>query len=148
MTLQTLSTGAQPTHEDAGAQLACLAVINTFAYLIDNGMAARAVDLFTDAAEMKSAQGVIKGAVALRKTMATREADVQRRTRHQVTNVIFHEVSSQAAKAQSVLWLYVLGGSDQMTPRAITVFDDEFTRGPDDRWRFAKRTATLLAGSR
>jgi hypothetical protein len=80
--------------------------------------------------------------------LAAREADTGRRTRHQVTNVMFKLTGPDTAIAHSLLCVFVLGVSEEPTIRAISEFDDEFTRDAEGRWRFTRRSATLLAGNR
>ncbi|OJZ73276.1 hypothetical protein BRW65_13350 [Mycobacterium paraffinicum] len=142
------SPGTEPTAAQVGAELACQMSIHSFAKNIDSGVATANVDLFTEDGEMGSAEHSIKGREQLAFVKAARDADVERRTRHQITNIVFHRTGADAAIAQSLLCVYVLGGADELTARAITVFDDEFVRDSVGRWRFSRRFATTLAGGR
>ena len=146
--LQELSAGAERSGDLLAAQLACQDVIDAFAYYVDNGMASRAAGLFTDDGELGSSERTIKGREGLEKTMAAREADSGRRTRHVVSNIVFERLDAESARTQSVISMYVLGGEDQLTPRAVVVASDEFARGSDGRWRFSKRLLNALAGGR
>jgi hypothetical protein len=130
------------------AQLACQDLIHAFADFIDRGTATQAATLFTDAGEMRSAGRAVVGQAALQKVFAKREADRARRTRHQVSNIVFEQSEPTRARAQSMLCLFVLGGEDATSPRAVSLFEDEFELGDDGRWRFAARTTVPLAGSR
>ncbi|GAA3527208.1 hypothetical protein GCM10022222_07760 [Amycolatopsis ultiminotia] len=133
---------------DVEARLACTDLINSFGRLVDSGQAGKAVELFTEAGVLVSPGQVIRGREELAKAFAAREADADRRTVHQVTNVVFEAVGPETARAQSIVCLYVLGRPGELTPRALSRFDDEFERGEDGRWRFSRRTAAPLAGGR
>jgi hypothetical protein len=131
-----------------GAELACQQLIHLFARNIDDGVATQNVDLFTEDAELGSPDHRVKGREQVEFVMGARQADVERKTRHQVTNIVFQRISADKGVAQSLLCLYLLGGSDELTPRGISVFDDEFVRDSVGRWRFSRRIATTLAGGR
>jgi len=90
----------------------------------------------------------ISGRDAIGHVLAAREADTSRQTRHQVTNVMFELTGPDTAIAHSLLSVFVLGVSEEPTISALSEFDDEFARDADGRWRFARRQATILAGSR
>jgi ketosteroid isomerase-like protein len=147
-TSEELRPGTEPSSEQLAAQLACRDLINQFAYLVDNGMASQVVDLFTEDAELGSPERTSTGRDELVALMAVREAATDRRTRHQVTNIVFRRTGPDTAQANSLLCLYVLGGPTELTARAITVFEDEFARDAHGRWRFSRRRAQPLAGGR
>jgi uncharacterized protein (TIGR02246 family) len=140
--------GIERTPRQLAAEFACRNLIHAFADHIDQGAAAKAVDLFTDDAEMGGAGQSIKGRDAIGQVLAAREANTSRRTRHQVTNVMFELTSPETAVAQSLLCVFVLGVSEEPTIGALSEFRDEFACDGEGRWRFARREATILAGSR
>jgi ketosteroid isomerase-like protein len=143
-----LQPGTESSGEQLAAESACRDLINHFAYFVDNGMASRVVDLFTEDAEMGSPERSSKGREELAEVMAARQAATDRHTRHQVTNIAFRRTGPHTAQANSLLCLYVLGGPTELSVRAITVFDDEFARDTNGRWRFSSRRAQPLAGGR
>jgi uncharacterized protein (TIGR02246 family) len=140
--------GVERTPPQLAAELACRNLIHAFARHIDQGAASAAVGLFTDDAEVGGEGQSISGRDAIAHMLAAREADTGRRTRHQVTNVMFKLTGPDTAIAHSLLCVFVLGVSEEPTIRAISEFDDEFTRDAEGRWRFTRRSATLLAGNR
>jgi len=140
--------GIERTPRQLAAESACRNLIHAFARHIDQGAAAQAIDLFTDDAEMGGAGQSIKGRDAIGQMLAAREADTSRRTRHQVTNVMFELTGPDTAVAHSLLCLFVLGVSEEPTIRGISEFHDEFACDAEGRWRFVRRQATVLAGDR
>jgi uncharacterized protein (TIGR02246 family) len=140
--------GVERTPPQLAAEFACRNLIHAFAGHIDQGAATAAADLFTDEAQMGGAGQTISGRDAIGHMLAAREADTGRRTRHQITNIVFELTGPDTAIARSLLCLFVLGDSEEPTVRAITEFDDEFARDAAGHWRFARRQATILAGSR
>jgi ketosteroid isomerase-like protein len=145
---QELQPGTEWSGEQLAAESACRELINHFAYFVDNGIASRVVDLFTEDAELGSPERTSRGREELATLMAARESVTDRRTRHQVTNIIFRRTGPDTAQANSLLCLYVLGGPTELSVRTITVFDDEFARDALGRWRFSSRRAQPLAGGR
>jgi hypothetical protein len=145
---QELQPGTEGSGEDLAAESACQGLINHFAYFVDNGMASQVVDLFTEDAELGSPERTSKGRCEVATLMAAREAATDRRTRHQVSNIVFRRTGPDTAQANSLLCLYVLGGPTELSVRAITAFDDEFARDEHGRWRFSSRRAQPLAGGR
>jgi uncharacterized protein (TIGR02246 family) len=140
--------GVERTPPQLAAEFACRDLIHAFVRHIDQGAASAAAGLFTDDAEMGGAGQSIRGRDAIRRMLAAREADTSRRTCHQVTNVMFELTGPDTAIAHSLLCLFVLGVSEEPTIRAISEFDDEFARDAEGYWRFVRRQATILAGSR
>ncbi len=140
--------GIERTSRQLAAEFACRNLIHAFARHIDQGEATEAIDLFTDDAELGDAGQSIRGRDAIAHMLAAREADTGRRTRHQVTNVMFELTSPETAVAQSLLCVFVLGVSEEPTIGALSEFRDEFACDGEGRWRFARREATILAGSR
>jgi uncharacterized protein (TIGR02246 family) len=140
--------GIERTNRQLAAEFACRNLIHAFARHIDQGEATEAIDLFTEDAEVGDAGQSIKGRDAIGHMLAAREANTGRRTRHQVTNVMFELTGPDTAVAHSLLCLFVLGISEEPSIRAISEFDDEFARDAEGRWRFARRQAALLAGDR
>jgi SnoaL-like domain len=143
-----LPPGVEPIVNQLSAEFACQELINYYALHIDSGFARKNVDLFTEDAEAASPEQAVKGRSQLESVMAAREADIERKTRHQVSNIVFRRTGPDSATAQSLMCLYVLGDDEELGVRAITVFDDEFARDSGGRWRFSRRFATPLAGSR
>lgn len=146
--MQNQTSPANSLPEQLHAQTACQDLIYRFAFHIDSGEATKNVDLFTESAQMCLAESFLSGHGQIRMAMAAREADVARKTRHQVTNIVFERTDADCARARSLLFLYVLGGDEELSAHAITAFDDEFRRGADGQWLFSRRNATILAGSR
>jgi SnoaL-like domain len=140
--------GVERTDDQLGAEFACQELINCYALHIDSRVARKNVDLFTEDAEAASPKQAVKGRSGLESVMAAREADIERKTRHQVSNIVFCRTGPDSATAQSLMCLYVLGDDEELSVRAITVFDDEFARDGVGRWRFSRRFATPLAGGR
>jgi ketosteroid isomerase-like protein len=147
-TLADWHFGASQSDGALAAESACRELLHAFAHLVDSGAATQVVDLFTEDAELVSPQRTLTGHTQLRDVMIQREDDTERMTRHQVTNVLFRRYEPNSAQSSSLLFLYVLGGPTELNVRAITVFDDEFRRDHDGRWRFSRRQATPVAGGR
>jgi len=146
--VQDQAPAANSLLEQLHAQTACQDLIYRFVFNIDSGEATKNVDLFTESAEMGLANVFLRGHGQIATAMAAREADVARKTRHQITNIVFERTDADCARARSLLFLYVLGGDEELSAHAITTFDDEFRRGADGQWLFSRRNATILAGSR
>jgi hypothetical protein len=140
--------GIERTPQQLDAELACHDLIHAFADRIDRGAATEAIDLFTDDAEVGTAEHRAKGRNEIAPMLASREADASRRTCHQVTNIMFQQTGPDTASAHSLLCLFVLDGQQEPTVRAISRLDDQFARDAAGQWRFSRRLATMLAGAR
>jgi len=118
-----------------------------FRRLIDQGAASAATNLFTDDAEM--------GGPGNRLAAVTRSGTCWLRAKptpvgKPPSGYECHVRTDRpdTAIAHSLLSVFVLGVSEEPTISALSEFDDEFARDADGRWRFARRQATVLAGSR
>lgn len=138
--------GRERSAEAMAEEIACSELL--VAACIDEGRASEAVALFSEDATLGEGPGMRHGRRRSLPAMQAPGRQIERRTRHVVTNIAYHDVTTTTATITSLPTLHVLGGPDELTPRALTRFDDVFVCSDDGYWRFAKRVPTLLAGSR
>ncbi|MFF0223308.1 nuclear transport factor 2 family protein [Streptomyces sp. NPDC004629] len=138
--------GSEPGQEALAARMACLDVLTEFFQLVDSGHASRALELFTEDAEMV-VNGVAASGEALRAGLAARETDGIKRL-HLPGEPSFRLVNSDEAETEILLQLFHLGpGQDKKpTARTLTHIKDRFVRDEQRVWRLAHRMVTVLAG--
>jgi hypothetical protein len=116
-------------------------------HLIDSGEAEKVRDLFT-------ADGVhtINEAVfehdGLTKFFQDRQANVDRVTRHTVTNLRFELLAGHRARARYISAVYVMS-SPQPIPGAVTDIEDTFVKDSvSSSWQLSRREVRIIAGAR
>jgi hypothetical protein len=107
--------------------------------------------LFTDDAELQRPDGsVLRGRAAILSAYRARPAD--RLTRHLVAGTVVDVVANDEACAASGVLLW-RGHQDDPPgpfgrlahgPAVVGEFDDHLRRGPDGRWRIARRLARFV----
>lgn len=143
---QAWPVGAEPDDELVRARIACLDVIATFFRLIDTSQAARALELFTDDAEL-----IIGGMVAsgdhLRRTLLDKESDGIKRV-YLPGESSFWLVTPDVALADTPLQVFRFHPGQETDTSAITIthIRDRFVRNEQRVWRVSRRMVTVLAG--
>jgi ketosteroid isomerase-like protein len=142
------AAGLEPDAAELFARAACVGVLTAYADAIDGGRAASVVELFTEDAVFEAGPRVLQGRAQLAPAFAAREADTARRTRHLVLNPSCVASGEEAMDVRSTLVLFVFGAEPiaDAAPRALVQCEDRMARGPDRRWRIARRRMQLLAG--
>jgi hypothetical protein len=138
--------GNPPELAAVQARLACLDLVTRFFELVDDGHAAGAADLFTADAELILGSK-FTGIESIRAAMQIRQDDAERKTAHVPAQPSFRLLGPDRAEGRTYVQVYRLD-LDQSTPTtyALSLLTDAFARGPDGRWRFAKRELAVLAG--
>jgi hypothetical protein len=138
--------GDPPELAAVQARLACLDLVTRFFELVDDGHAAGTADLFTADAVLILGRK-FTGIESIRAAMQVRQDDVERKTAHVPAQPSFRLLGPDRAEGRTFVQVYRLD-LDQSTPTtyALSLLTDAFARGPDGRWRFARRELTVLAG--
>ncbi|MEO8602570.1 MAG: nuclear transport factor 2 family protein [bacterium] len=126
-------------HESIALRATIEALLAEFAYLLDHGLADRAVALFTDDAVFASPAVTLRGAAEIVAGFQARARQTHV-TRHLHSNLHLVVESSERAAATVVLTLY-RSDAGLGAPRPFLIADchDVYVLGADGRWRFAER---------
>ncbi|MFE7156986.1 nuclear transport factor 2 family protein [Streptomyces sp. NPDC057636] len=143
---QTWQVGAEPDDELVRARIACLDVIATFFRLIDTGQATKALELFTDDAEL-IVGGMVASGDHLRRALLDEENDGVRRV-YLPGESSFWLVTPNVALADTPLQVFQFhhGQGTETSAFTITHIRDRFVRNEQRVWRVSRRVVTVLAG--
>ena len=122
-------------------------LIAEFAWRIDHDEGRLVEDLFTEDGRYGMVGYPVQGRAAIKDLYDRRRARGPRTSRHLFDNLYLHPTSTQdCARVTSVLTLHAADGPPPHPLRPVLVadYDDVCHRGPDGRWRFHSRDATLL----
>jgi len=121
----------------------CEDVIYRSFEMIDGGRATEAGSLFV-ADGSHTVEGNVASGPGLAKFFEDREAMVDRRTRHALSNLRFEPVARDEATMRYISVVYVL---PEPSPGAVADITDHLVR-EDGRWRLAHRKIEIVAGGR
>jgi hypothetical protein len=139
------TVGLEASGQHLQARHACEDLIFRSFKLIDEGRANETRKLFIDDG-VHTLNGQVFQGLALTEFFKTREAMVERRTRHCVANITFSMPTERTAEASYTSVVYVL---PQQTPGAVCDIRDTFTKQEQtDGWLLARRDVLVVAGSR
>ena len=113
-----------------------------FNYHLDHNEVEPLVDLFTDDVYYAHATRITTGRDALRELFGKRSGGAPRVARHLQTGLRISFNSAHEAEGYSVVLTYADNGTppfQNVTPTLIADFIDTYRRGPDGRWRIARR---------
>ena len=142
--------GREPNPIHLSARFACQDLVIEVFNLIDAGAASEARALFTQDG-VHSLNGVAHAADALTRFLDERQAMIERRTRHCITNMSFSMRSESSAEIKSIGMVYVLSSEDDLQrriPRALIDVRDAFRREGEGRWLINRRDVVIAAGGR
>ena len=129
--------------QDDDAPRACREVLIHYLTAVDHHKATTALPLFTDDARIVARGRHLNGGEEIRRFLADREADTQRRTAHLITSEVFEHVDRDRVelRARVALLLHQPGGGYHINQIVET---RQTFRPNDERWRIADRDESPL----
>lgn len=125
------------------------ALVAHFAWLVDHEDGHGVPELFAPDGVYGFEFGAMEGREAIAGFYEWRRSGRPRTSRHVFTNLHLRSSGDGAAAATCVLTLHAADGDPPLPldPVMVADYDDEFVRGRDGVWRFARRQVTLVFGS-
>lgn len=114
-------------------------LLSDFAWFADRGDGAGLAKLFLDDAVLHVGGEEHRGRVSIAADCDRRAKDPKRTVRHVWSNLRVDRKSEDRIAATAVQLTFEQKGSNPTTQLRVNDLQDEFARGPDGIWRFARR---------